>query len=111
MLLPKRIIRRRQKQPHYTFNGVSVFPLQSFTRGILMEANKGDWNKLTTFLAENYINIYCTSESFHNFADETLATGHVDNFIKYVSGFTERFKAEMYNLLPNGDLSIVEIEN
>lgn len=104
------MFKKRKKEPSFTCNGKKVFMMQRYTFGFLMENQKGDWNKLVNFLNDNSIKIYCTYNAYDNFANYTLATGHIDDFINYVSRFCKVYPADIYCLNEVGEMTVVEFE-
>lgn len=102
--------KKRIKEPNYTCNGKKVYMMQYYPLGFLIENQKRDWNKLVNFLNNNTIKIYCTYNSLDNFANNTLATGHIDDFINYVSQFCKEHPSDIYCLNEAGDLTLVEFE-
>ncbi len=104
------MFKKRKKEPSFTCNGEKVFMLQKCPLGVLMEVNEGDWNKLVNFLDSNSIKIYCTYSARDNFLNLTLGTGHIDDFINYVSRFCQTYPADIYCLNQDGQMTVVEFE-
>ena len=102
--------KKEKEDKTYFFDGQKVSKMQNYGYGILVENQIGDWNRLTNYLKDNSINIYCTFNAFDNFANTILATGHVQDFIDYTSAFVKKYPANIYNMLMNGTLTIVEFE-
>lgn len=111
MVLSRLFKHKRKKDQTFFFDGQKVSKLQNYGLGFLMENQEGDWDRLTSFLMDNSIDVYCTFNAFDRFVNNTLATGHVQDFINYVAGFVKKYPANMYNLLMDGTLTLVEVEN